>query len=173
MTEHWAVIPVKGFNESKTRLTSILGPKRKLFVAALLQDVLSSVSRSEVFDKILLVSPDGNVARVASSRNVEFLQQGNFGLNRGIEQANKFTMRRGANSSTIVLGDIPLAEPRDYREILEMGTDRRRIVMVPSRKGGTNVMMSDPPDLVSPSDGIWSYSKHLHHAQHNVTPTNY
>jgi len=37
--------------------------------------------------------------------------------------------------------------------------------MAPSFKGGTNVMLTSPPGVISPSYGRWSYSKHLRQAQ--------
>src|SRR5438034_643659 len=65
MSEHWAVIPVKGLADSKTRLSSFLGERKKLLVEALLQDVLSSILRSRVYDKVLVVSPDDSVSALA------------------------------------------------------------------------------------------------------------
>jgi 2-phospho-L-lactate guanylyltransferase len=37
--------------------------------------------------------------------------------------------------------------------------------MAPSLKGGTNVLLTSPPGVISPSYGRWSYSKHLRQAQ--------
>lgn len=165
MTENLAVIPVKGFNESKSRLAAFLGDKRSILVEALLQDVLSSVSQSLVFDKVFLVSPDENVSRLATGRRIVFLRQTGVGLNRAVEQANRVAGRQNASSSTVILGDIPLAEPRDYTDTFEIGAVSRKVVMVPSLKGGTNVMVSSPPGVVRPSYGRWSYSKHLRQAQ--------
>lgn len=165
MSGHWAVIPVKGLNESKSRLVDFLGDKRSRLVEALLQDVLSSVSESLVFDKVVLVSPDENVSRLANGRRITFLRQTGLGLNRAVEQANRIAGRQNASSSTVILGDIPLAEPSDYAEIFEIGASGRKLVMVPSLKGGTNVMLSSPPGVVRPSYGRWSYSKHLRQAQ--------
>ena len=165
MTENWAVIPVKGFTESKSRLADFLGDKRSMLVEALLQDVLSSVSQSLVFDKVFLVSPDENISRLANGRRINFLRQTGLGLNRAVEQASRVAGRQNASSSTVILGDIPLAEPRDYTEIFEIGATGRKLVMVPSLKGGTNVMLNSPPGVVRPSYGRWSYSKHLRQAQ--------
>lgn len=167
MTENWAVIPVKGLNESKSRLAEFLGEKRSVLVEALLQDVLSSVFQSLVFDKVVLVSPDENVSRLATNKRITFLRQTGLGLNRAVEQANRVAGRQNASSSTVILGDIPLAEPRDYTEIFEIGAAGRRLVMVPSLKAGTNVMLGSPPGVIRPSYGRWSYSKHLRQAQLN------
>ena len=166
MTDNWAVIPVRGFTESKTRLSGNLqGDKRRIFVEALLEDVLSSVIRSKVYGTIIVISTDENVRARVRSQGVSFLRQTSVGLNRAIEQTNRLASQTHARSVTNILGDIPLVDPRDFKEISSLGDASQRVVMAPSLKGGTNVMLTSPPGVVSPSYGRWSYSKHLRRAQ--------
>jgi 2-phospho-L-lactate guanylyltransferase len=166
MTDNWAVIPVKGLTESKTRLsTSLQGDKRRILVEALLEDVLSSVIRSRVFGTVMVISPDENVGSRIRLQEVSFLKQAGDGLNRAVEQANGLAMQKHAGSVTIVLADIPLVEPGDFKELVSIGSAVRRVVMAPSLKGGTNVLLTSPPGVISPSYGRWSYSKHLRQAQ--------
>jgi 2-phospho-L-lactate/phosphoenolpyruvate guanylyltransferase len=165
LTRHWAVIPVKGVTESKRRLSNYLGDNKRRLVEALLQDVLSSVIRANVFDTVMLISPDENVEALARSNRVSFVRQTGLGLNRAIEQANRLAVRENVRSLTSILADIPLAEPRDFVEIFEMQRTSRCAVLAPSSKGGTNVMLDRPPGIVRPSYGRWSYSKHLRQAQ--------
>src|SRR6266566_4883899 len=154
MTDNWAVIPVKGLTESKTRLsTSLQGDQRRILVEALLEDVLASVVRSRVYGTIIVISSDENVRTRVKSQGVSFVKQTSVGLNRAIEQTNRLALQKHARSVTNVLGDIPLVDAS------------QRVVMAPSLKGGTNVMLTSPPGVVSPSYGRWSYSKHLHQAQ--------
>jgi 2-phospho-L-lactate guanylyltransferase len=166
MTDNWAVIPVKGLTESKTRLsTSLQGDKRRILVEALLEDVLSSVIRSRVFGTVMVISPDENVGSRIRLQEVSFLKQAGDGLNRAVEQANGLAMQKHAGSVTTVLADIPLVEPGDFKELVSIGSAVRRVVMAPSLKGGTNVLLTSPPGVISPSYGRWSYSKHLRQAQ--------
>ena len=166
MTEHWAVIPVKGLTESKTRLSTYLqGDKRRILVEALLDDVLSSIIRSKVYGTIMVVSPDENVGSKIRPLEVLFLKQTGIGLNRAVEQANRLATLGHARSLTTVLADIPLVEPADFKELVSLGSPGRRVVLAPSKKGGTNVMLTSPPGIISPSYGRWSYSKHLRQAQ--------
>jgi 2-phospho-L-lactate guanylyltransferase len=168
MTENWAVIPVKGLTESKTRLSTYLqGDKRRILVEALLDDVLSAIVRSKVYGTIMVVSPDENVGSRIQSQEVSFLKQTGIGLNRAVEQANRLATLGHARSLTIVLADIPLVEPGDFKELISLGSPARRVVMAPSMKGGTNVMLTSSPGVVSPGYGRWSYSKHLRRAQVN------
>jgi 2-phospho-L-lactate/phosphoenolpyruvate guanylyltransferase len=168
MTENWAVIPVKGLTESKTRLSAHLqGDKRRILVEALLEDVLSSIIRSKAYGTIMVISPDENVGSRIRQPEVSFRKQSGMGLNRAVEQANRLATLGHANSLTTILADIPLVEPGDFREIVSLGSPGRRVVMAPSMKGGTNVMLTSPPGVVSPGYGRWSYSKHLRRAQLN------
>lgn len=165
MTEHWAIIPVKGLTESKSRLSSYLGDNRKLLVDALLQDVLSSIVQSKVYAKVIVISPDESVAFLTRLYGASFLTQMGVGLNRAIEQTNRLAMRDGAQSVTIVLADIPLVLPEDFQEFMSLGGGNPRIVMAPSLKAGTNMMTASPPNLIRPRYGRWSYTKHLREAQ--------
>lgn len=166
MTENWAVIPVKGLTESKTRLSTYLqGDKRRILVEALLDDVLSSIIRSRVYGTIIVISPDENVASRIQPPEVSFLKQTGIGLNRAVEQAIRLATLEHASSLTTVLADIPLVEPSDFKEIVGLGSPGRRVAMAPSMKGGTNVMLTSPPGVVFPGYGRWSYSKHLRRAQ--------
>ena len=166
MTDNWAIVPVKGLTESKTRLsTSLQGEKRRVLVEALLEDVLSSIIRSRAYGIIVVISPDENVGSRLRSQEVSFLKQTGVGLNRAIEQANRLAIQKHARSLTTVLADIPLVEPGDFKELLSLGSASRKVVMAPSFKGGTNVMLTAPPGVISPAYGRWSYSKHLRQAQ--------
>jgi 2-phospho-L-lactate/phosphoenolpyruvate guanylyltransferase len=166
MTDNWAVIPVKGLTESKTRLSTYLqGDRRRILVEALLDDVLSSIIRSKSYRTIMVVSPDENVGSRIRSQDVSFLKQTGIGLNRAVEQANRLAALGHARSLTTVLADIPLVEPADFKEFVGLGSPGRRVVMAPSKKGGTNLMLTSPPGVISPSYGRWSYSKHLRQAQ--------
>src|SRR5438132_6945000 len=166
MTDNWAVIPVKGLTESKTRLsTSLQGDKKRILVEALLEDVLSSIIRSRVYETVMLISPDENVGSRFRSQEVFFVKQIGLGLNRAIEQANRLATQKHARSLTTVLADIPLIEAGDFKELLSIGPSVRKVVMAPSLKGGTNVLLTSPPGVISPSYGRWSYSKHLRQAQ--------
>ena len=165
MTKHWAVIPVKGLTESKTRLSNYLGERKKLFVQALLRDVLSSATLSNVYDRIIVISPDEKVAALARDCEADFVKQSGFGLNRAVDQANRIALKENVHSLTTILADIPLSGPQDYREIFEMRRESRSVVLGPSLKGGTNIMLASPPRSIRPRYGRWSYSKHLRQAQ--------
>src|SRR5436305_12608066 len=106
MSEHWAVIPVKGLADSKTRLSSFLGERKKLLVEALLQDVLSSILRSRVYDKVLVVSPDDSVSALARTDSLSFIGHTGLGFIRALVQANKLAIKVNAWLLTTLMDDI-------------------------------------------------------------------
>ena len=65
----------------------------------------------------------------------------------------------------VLLADIPMLEPRDLKELYSMGDPAEKVVLAPSLKGGTNVMVREPPNIIGPEYGRWSYSTHLRAAQ--------
>ena len=166
MTKDFAIIPVKGLLDSKSRLSRALEPQnKKKLIIALLKDVLAAVEDSELFDRVLVVSPDPNVEKEAKLPVGTFLHQEGQGLNAGVRQSTLYAMRERASSVAILLADIPLVEKRDLKEMYSTGDTAPRVVLSPSLKGGTNVMMREPPNIITPAYGRWSFSTHLRAAQ--------
>ena len=166
MIKDFAIIPVKGVVESKSRLVRSLSPQdKKKLVIALLEDVLAAVTESQLFSRVLVVSPDPNVEKEANLPNGIFLHQEGQGLNAGIRRSTLFAMREKASSVAVLLADIPMLEPRDLKELYSVGSTAPKVVVSPSLKGGTNVMVQEPPNLIAPAYGRWSFSTHLRAAQ--------
>ncbi len=161
-----AVVPVKGLVDAKKRLSVYLSADdRKRLVLAMLEDVLQALRRASVFEEIVVVSPDESLEREAFVNHVVYLRQNGFGLNTAVRQATKHAIHQGVSSLTTVLADAPLAESKDFEEIARISRERPRVVLAPSLKGGTNVMMRVPPHTIGSAYGRWSYAKHLRIAQ--------
>lgn len=166
MTKNTAVIPIKGLLDSKSRLNRALASQdKKKLILAMLKDVLGSVLASELFDRVMVVSPDRNVEREANLEQGVFVHQEGFGLNSGIRQATLLAMRTKSTSVAVLLADLPLLQPKDLKELYAVGSTGERVVLSPSLKGGTNVMIREPPDLIPPVYGRWSFSNHLRASQ--------
>jgi 2-phospho-L-lactate/phosphoenolpyruvate guanylyltransferase len=166
LTKDFAVIPVKGLLDSKSRLSPFLAPlDRKKIIISLLKDVLAAVDESALFRRILVVSPDRNVKEVARQHHATFLHQEGQGLNAGIRQSTGIAMQENASSVAVILADIPLLEPRDLKEMYSLGEKGSRVVLSPSLKAGTNVMIREPANTIPPAYGRWSFSTHLRAAQ--------
>ena len=166
MTKDFAIIPVKGLVESKSRLVRTLSPQdKKRLIIALLEDVLTAANESQLFSRVLVVSPDPNVEKEANLPLGTFLHQEGQGLNSGVRQSTLFAMREKASSVAVLLADIPMLEPQDLKELYSVGGNGEKVILAPSLKGGTNVMVREPPNIIAPAYGRWSFSTHLRAAQ--------
>ncbi len=171
MTRDFAIIPVKGLLESKGRLSRSLESRdKKKLILAMLKDVLTSVEDSELFSRVLVVSPDQNVKAEANLPDGSFLHQEGQGLNAGVRQSTLFATREKASSLLVLLADIPLVEAGDLKELYSVGHIAPRVVLSPSLKGGTNAMVREPPGIIAPAYGRWSFSNHLRTAQRTGLP---
>lgn len=161
-----AVVPVKGLAEGKKRLANYLGLyDRKRLVQAMLVDVLGAIHRSRMFVETLVISPDEYIAREAVKNNAVFVRQNGTGLNSAVHQAEQTVLPREVLAITTVLADLPLLEARDVEELVQISQETPRVVLAPSSKGGTNVMLRAPPNIIATSYGRWSFAKHLRSAQ--------
>ena len=166
-----ALVPVKSVAEAKKRLSNYIAPdERRELVRAMLLDVLHAIGRSGSFQEVIVISPDGSVAKAAEQSRAIFLQQTGSGLNSAVHQATRWAAHKGVSSITTVLADLPLVEAKDFEEFKHVSLQRPRVVLAPSLRGGTNVMLRLPPDIIATSYGRWSYAKHLRAAQKKGVP---
>jgi 2-phospho-L-lactate guanylyltransferase len=166
-----AIVPVKSLSEAKRRLTNYLDPEeRKTLVLAMLDDVLTAVGKSRLFSETHIISPDLSLERTARNHRVGFITQKGAGLNAAIRQALRYLARSNVSSVTTILADLPLARPSDFTELVRISNQSPRVVLAPSLKGGTNVMLRSPPNLIKTSYGRWSYAKHLRAGQGKKVP---
>ncbi len=166
-----AVVPVKGLADAKKRLSGVLSAyERKRLVLGMLEDVLHALRRSNVFEEIIVISPDESLQREAAANHVTFVRQNGSGLNAAVRQATTQARHMSVSSLTTVLADLPLVESRDFEELAGLAGQKPRVVLSPSLKGGTNVMTRAPPDIIGHFYGRWSYGKHLRIAQEKGIP---
>lgn len=166
-----AVVPVNNMAEAKKRLSGHLShEQRRKLVLAMLHDVLRALNRANVFSQTIVVSPDESLQKEVARNDAVFVRQNNVGLNAAVRQANVEARRRNFASISTVLADIPLVEARDFEEVHGLNRSKPCVVLSPSLKGGTNVMVRTPPGVIPPAYGRWSYAKHLRVAQGKGLP---
>ena len=83
-----AVVPVKGLDAAKTRLSGLLSAEERGALAlAMAGRVVESLRASGCFAHVAVVSPDARVLEWARGRELVALEQASHGLNRGLEVA--------------------------------------------------------------------------------------
>jgi 2-phospho-L-lactate/phosphoenolpyruvate guanylyltransferase len=160
----YAIVPVKKIGVSKRRLSQCLSTQeRKALTVAMLEDVLQALKASKV-SKVLVVSNDPNVQPIAEQFGVFFFSPIRKGLNAAVEEAFVWCMKNKADSVLVLPSDIPLISSTDINAILTLGSNDRRVVLVPSKDWGTNAFFQCPPHLVHACFGSESFKKHVNEA---------
>ena len=150
------LVPVKAFDEAKTRLSSALDAQRRAHLATVL--ATNTVSAQAGLD-VAVVCDDERVAKWATGLGVQVLHSDEPGLNSAVVAATLALRAQGWSRVAIVHTDLPLV-----RSLAPLLTSAG-VVIVPDRHGlGTNV-------LVVPTDvgfrfayGPGSYGAHVHEA---------
>ena len=160
----FAIVPVKRIGVSKRRLSQSLSiQERKALTIAMLEDVLNALKTSNV-TKVLVVSNDPNVHPIADQFGAFFFSPIRKGLNSALEEAFVWCMKNKADSVLVLPADIPLISSKDINTIVLLGSNKRRVVLVPSRDWGTNAFFQRPPHLLRACFGPDSFKKHVNEA---------
>jgi len=164
----WAIVPVKPLRRGKSRLSTILSEEERnqlnhhLFTHTI--EVLKEVD--EISD-ILVVSRDSRVLTHAREMGVRTVtENGTPELNNALLRASLFSMAFSTEGVLIVPADLPKLTPEDVVHFLAERTKPPMIVITPDRRQqGTNMLLIDPPDLLTFSFGEESYTQHCNLAK--------
>jgi len=111
---------------------------------------------------ILVVSRDSDVLTEARELDVRTVtENGTPELNSALRRASLFSKNFSTEGVLIVPADLPLLIPDDVSEFLQARNRKPMIVIAPDRRGmGTNMLLTDPADLLTFSFGQESFKKH-------------
>jgi 2-phospho-L-lactate guanylyltransferase len=164
----WALVPVKNLQQAKQRLANVLdaGERRGLF-RAMLEDVLSVLSRCQGLAGVVLVTRDPEARVLAARYGARVLEEEH---NRGHTAASSFGARalaqEGASGMVQLPADIPLVTPQDIDALLQAHAATPAVTLAPSRDElGTNAVVCSPPDVLPLRFGDDSFSPHLDRAR--------
>jgi 2-phospho-L-lactate guanylyltransferase len=163
-----AILPVKGFEAAKQRLSHELtpGPRRAL-AEAMYADVLTALRRCAAIRRIIVVSSDNGAQRLAGGHGATVLDERGSGHSSAALIGIALAVEQGIDRALLVPGDCPLLDPRELEQLLsKRPEDARRVTIVPDRHGtGTNALLLSPPDALQPSFGPGSCERHAAAAQ--------
>ena len=116
------IVPVKGLDEAKSRLASVLGPEQRAsLVLAMLEDVLIA-ARAAHEGPLLLVTPDEEYAPAAERAGAELIADAGGGYNAAVAQALAAAAAREAGAALLLPADQPRARPSECA-LIERDTD--------------------------------------------------
>lgn len=158
----WAVLPVKPFDDAKSRLQPVIdaGPRRDLARALMLHS-LGTLQACDLIDHVLVVSSDKNALELAAAQGADVLAESGIGLNPALEQARSHAVSVGAAGLLVLAGDLPLLDPSDVDAMLVAAQDASVVIAPDQRRQGTNALLLRPPEGIEFSFGESSYRRHL------------
>ena len=157
-----AIIPVKHFAAAKRRLADALGREARVaLAAAMLDDVLDAVVRSESIRRTIVVTGEPEAERAASEQGAEVVPDPHdAGHSEAASSGVARALERGAECAVLLPGDCPLLDPRELDAALER-ISTGRVGIVPDRHGsGTNALLLAPPGSIEPAFGEGSRRRH-------------
>ena len=168
MDNLYTIIPVTKFKHSKTRLSPFLSEKeREKLLKVMLHDVTDALK--DYVDKIFIISRDKDVLSYAKSLNLNtILENDESNLNKALTQAMEYCKGK-SKKIMIVPSDIPLIGKTNLEILIDSSKDTDFII-VPSKGGGTNMIIMEPMLISTQFEGL-SYQKHLKTAFENKLTT--
>ena len=156
-----AIIPVKTFSVAKTRL-KLSETQKEEICKAMLEEVLSTVSKSQLIDKIILVSKDETVLRLGRQFNPVEIFDDESGVNHAVYLADQYIVDNKYDRSVIFPQDIPIMRSSDIDDLLGFRQSENSVIIVPSRQlNGTNALVRSSTNMMKTQYDRGSYAFQL------------
>ena len=158
-----AIIPVKTFSKSKTRL-NLSSDKREALCKIMLEEVVGTIFNSKIFDTILVVSKDEDALKLTKRFGAqEIFDNEESGVNHAVSLADNFLANNGCDTSIVFPQDIPFMQIEDIENLVLFQKSLKSVLVVPSRRfDGTNALLRSPTNLMKTHYDEDSYKIHLH-----------
>lgn len=140
------VVPVKPLAESKSRLAGVLAENERVALTRkLLERTLLKLTRARGITRVVVISRDENVLKLARKFGAWSVLETNANLNDALEQARRVCLANGARAVLVLPADLPKLRVRDIEKIIALGEPPPRVVIAPAaRDGGTNALLLNP-----------------------------
>lgn len=187
----WTVIPVKPFSEGKSRLAGYMSPQeRRTLNCNLLTRTLDAIRLADIDSETVVVSRDNDALDVAARLGSHVLTEEpstpqsletdsqpipaapEIQLNAALAQASRYAMARGATRVLVLPTDMPKLTAEDVRTMASTRSRAPQINIAPSRDGGTNALMLQPPQAIPFAFGRDSFQRHRRLAAEAGIPLN-
>ena len=152
---------MKTFSVAKTRLKLSKTQKEEI-CKAMLEEVLSTVSKSQLIDKIVLVSKDETVLKLGRQFNTVEIFDDESGVNHAVYLADQYILDNKYDRSVIFPQDIPIMRSSDIDNLLGFRGSENSIIIVPSRQlNGTNALVRSSTNMMKTQYDRGSYAFQL------------
>ena len=166
MMKTFAIVPVKRFENAKTRLSSMLDTEDRIHLSSLmLEDTLQILSVAPPLTQVIIVSADKRADEIATKHGAKFLpEEKEKGVNSAVALADGYCIEKEAADATIVIPhDLPLLDSIVISKACELAEKESTcIVICPSvRYDGTNMLLRKPPSVIGTFYETDSYNMHV------------
>jgi 2-phospho-L-lactate guanylyltransferase len=166
MMKTFAIVPVKRFENAKTRLSSLLDTEDRIRLSSLmLEDTLQILSVAPPLTQVIIVSADKRADEIATKHGAKFLpEEKENGVNSAVALADGYCIEKEAADATIVIPhDLPLLDSIVISKACELAEKESTcIVICPSvRYDGTNMLLRKPPSVIGTFYETDSYNMHV------------
>jgi 2-phospho-L-lactate guanylyltransferase len=157
------IVPHRGLEAAKTRLSPSLSPEERVMLASQLLQRVLKVTR-EVVEDVVVISPSRALADIVEPSGSRLLVQRGMGLNAGLEQARFDALVDDVGTLMVLHGDLPNLQPADVEALADAlpDADAPGVSIAPDRAGtGTNGLALRPPGVIRFRFGTGSFAAHL------------
>lgn len=148
----WAVVPAKSFARAKSRLESALPPgARRALARALLERALAACAGCSALARTLVTTDGDDVAQLAVRYRASVVRDAGARparLARIVDAALEHARARGATHAIVLMGDLPLVQPRDLAELVHALRTHPVVIVPDAQRRGTGALglsLSEPP----------------------------
>lgn len=147
--EIWALVPIKGWGEAKTRLTPLFGDEaRRVALAQELAGHVLHELESLGLGGIAVVTDHMDVAQFARERGAKVLLDPPGAEFAHVIDASLDTLvRHGAKGALVIMADLPRLEADDIQEVLDVLGGHPCVIVPDRHEQGTNVLGLVPANL--------------------------
>lgn len=161
----FAIVPVKKFENAKTRLSPTLSTDDRILLSSLmLTDTLSVLVGMQSLQQVVVVSGDRRAEEITARHGAKFLyEEKESGVNSAVALGDRYSADQGANATLVIPQDLPLLDAFDVAMACELTVSEDRcIVICPSlRYDGTNLLFRKPPSAIKTHYDNNSYETHI------------
>ena len=164
-----AIIPVKTFLNSKTRL-QLPVDKVEALCKIMLEEILEVLSVSSKIEKIILITKEQKAIEIGKKFNtITIIDEKEESVNQAVSLADKYLLENNFNASIVFPQDIPYIKTEDVDFILKHQMHPNFAIIVPSRKfDGTNALVRMPINLMKTHYDNDSYRNHMNTAKEHT-----
>jgi 2-phospho-L-lactate guanylyltransferase len=169
----WAIIPVKPFHASKSRLARVLSSSERTTLSRdFLARTLDVLRQVPAVTRTLVVSRDLEALSLARERGACALTEvGEPGLNAALRAATEEARSQGARAVLVLPTDLPTLSVEDVIQLTAESAGATFIVVAPDRhEAGTNALLVRPPGLIEYAFGPKSFEAHCALAERAGAP---